>query len=353
MAVGYWGGNIRCRIQSEQIPDKIKVLLQDKLLGMGRPMFLWLPVTDLPAEQLASLMNGTSLVPCTCDKETSKTSDDRCFSCYGARQIPGYLKFLHQTLFFASAEAVSAPFTLTDCLLDRQVKPNRVLMNTGATTATIETTDKPYTNPDGADWEVNIDAFERSAGSTATAEFSTDGGGTFFPVADINGVNKPTGSASVRFRITLTRPAAGDKSPAWEILRLRRVQTENTNQDIVKARSVDNSYAPGQILMARTWGMERTIRDAGRGLQTDNSGDKAWTAPLDFFDISLTQDTPSVIVRDREAGPHPFYAKAYGVDIGARFPMYQESWSEELLTVTHQAFFDRRSQTNENYFLVF
>lgn len=355
MAVGYWGGcSIHNRIVAGQIPEKIIAMEQDKLVGMGRPMYLWLAVPSTPDPLLSSLLGGNPTVPCTCDKETAQTSDDRCYSCYGTRLIPGYAKFLHQTIFFSSSELVTAGWVLTGCSLDYKIKPNRVLLDSGVVSGTVETTDKLFTNPNGDDWEIRIDSFVRSTGGTVTAEFSTDGGTTFYSVGAINGANKPTGSGTIRFRITMTRTAAAEKSPAWEVIRARRVLSENVNQGIVRARAIDNSFLPGQILMARTWVMERTIRDAGRGRNTDHQGDKAWTTPLNFFDISLTPETPPVAIQDRESGPHPFYEIAFGIRSGIdRYALYQESYNEQLLVFTHQAFFDRLVQQGENYHLVF
>jgi hypothetical protein len=353
MAVGYWGGcSIHKRIVAGQIPGKIIGMEQDKLVAMGRAMYLWLPVPSTPTSLVSSLLGANATVPCSCDKETAKTSDDRFFSCYGTRIIPGYVMFLHETHFFSSAEA--AGYTLVGCALDFKVKPNRILLTSGAVSGTIETADKAYTNPNGDDWELRLDVFERSTGAVISAEFSTDGGATFFPASAINGASKPTGAGNIRFRITMTRAAASDKAPAFEILRLRRIQSENVNQQLVKARSVDNSFLPGQILMARTWVMERTIRDAGRGRNTDHAGDKAWTTPLNFFDTSITPETPPAAIQDRESGPHPFYEVAYGIRNGIdRYALYQESYSEQLLAFTHQAFFDRLVQKGENYHLVF
>lgn len=353
-AVGYWGGSPNKRVRSGQIPEQIGALERDKLLTAGRPVYLYLPLTNVESPQLSKLLNGNATVACTCEKETTKTSDDRCFSCYGVKQIPGYVRFLTETIFFSSAEISN--YTLTQTRIDRQLKPNRIGLDTSEVTGTVETNDKAYSNPNGDDWTFETHDFVRDAAqaSTFTYEFSTDAGGTYFPIADINGANKPTGTGTIRFRITITRPSASDKNPLWEVLRLRRLRSEDVNQFVVTAMNKDPDFSPGKILIARTWVIERTIRDAGRGRNTDHSGDKAWTTPLDFFDTSITAETLSAAVVDRESGPHPFYESCFGIRKGMdRYALYQESYSEQLLVFTHQAFFDRLVQKNENYHLVF
>lgn len=352
-AVGYWGGSPNKRVRCEQTPEKIRVQEQDKLLTNGRPVFLYLPVSNLEQSELNELINGNSLVDCTCEKETTSTSDHRCSSCYGVKKIPGYVRFLTETVFFSSAEVSN--YTLTQTRIDRNLKPNRIGLATGEVTGTIVTNDKPYTNPNSDDWDFDTNDFIRDAAqaSTFTYEFSTDAGGTYFPIADINGTNKPTGTGTLRFRITMTRPAAADRNPFWEVLRLRRLRSEDVNQFVVRSMSSDPDFRSGHILVARTWAMERTIRDAGRGLNTDHAGDKAWTSPLDFFDTSITPDTLPAAITDRESGPHPFYECQWGIRKGQdRYALYQESYNEQLLIFTHQAFFDRLVQRNEAYHLV-
>jgi hypothetical protein len=340
MAVGYWGRNPYCRIQQEQTPEKIKALLQDKLIAMGRSVYLWLPVEpDTPGA-----------VPCTCDKDTRPGSDFKCLSCYGMRYVPGYLKFMHDTIWFSSAEHAS--FTLTNTERDTTIKPNRMRLTSNALTGTVETNDKAFSNADGADWEFEAGVFHKMSTDTIVVEFSTDAGGTWTDITAINGANKPTGTGNIRFRITLTRVALTTDSPDFEIIRIRRVAAERQN-DATKVRN-GYDFEPGQILFLRTWMIEQTLRQLGLGRQTDLSADKAWTAPLDFFDNTISPNTPAAKISDREAGPHPFYEHVLGINQGDRMPMYQGSYNEEFqITFTHQAFFDRRSQDGELYGLVF
>jgi hypothetical protein len=351
-AIGYWGRSILCRVCSDQTGDKVKATLIDKLLALPKPTYIWLPVSNLTQPELDEHIGDGATFPCTCDKDTASVSDDACRSCHGVRIIPGYVRFLTEVTYFSSAEAAS--YTLTGCELNYDIKPNRILMSAGTTSATIETNDKAYTNPDGTDWETEVVDFIRAAGNTVTAEFSTDGGGTWTAIASINGASKPIGTGTIRFRVTLARTAASDKSPAFEIIRMRRVRTEDANkglEDALHPPCVD--YEPGQVLIARTWVQEQTIRDAGRGRNTNHMGDKMWTMPLDFFDTTITPDTPAAKIDDRKSGPHPFYEIRYGVNLGDRYTMHQGSFNENFLTFTHQAFVDRFVQIGENLYKVF
>jgi len=339
-AVGYWGRNPNCRIQSEQIGAKIRVLLQDKLIAMGRAAELWMPVTPSTP--------GTSA--CTCDKDTRGASDFRCFSCYGTRLVPGYLKFLHETIFAASAEYAS--LTLVDVERDLSIKPNRLRLTSAALTGTITTADKPYSNLTSEDWTFEVAAFRKTAGTDIiTTEFSTDAGGTWTDITAINGGAKPAGAGNIRFRVTLTRAALTTDSPDFEILRVRHRQPERQTA----ATKVRADLLPGQILLLRTWVIAQALRDANLGRQMTYQADKGWTAPLDFYDKLTTAETPAAKVSDEEAGPHPFYELAVGIDKDVRFPIYQISFNDQLgamPTFTHQAFFDRRAQNGELYYLV-
>jgi len=341
LATGYWGNNPRCHIEQNQIGDKLKANLQDALIAEGKPVNLWLPVSRTTP--------GT--YPCTCDKDTTSRADVKCLSCYGTRKVPGYLRFQHELVFFSTAKDEVALYTLTDTERDLSIKPNRIRLTSGALTGTIETNDKPFTNPAGLDWEFEVAAFRKFATDTIGAEFSTDGGGTWTDITLINGAAKPTGTGTLRFRVTLTRAATTTDSPDFEILRVRRAQPENQNP---VAAGVRDDLQPGQILVLRTWYIEKTSRQLQVGRQTDFDSDRGWTTPLDFFDITITPDTPPAKINDREAGPHPFYEHAFGVEQGERFPIFQVSVSEQIdFTFTHQAFFDRRAQDGEIYHLVF
>jgi hypothetical protein len=337
-AKGYWGRSPWERIECEQTAAKIRVLESDEVLARGVQVFLYLPV----------ISTTPGAIPCTCVKDGNSVADRPCESCYGTKFIPGYHRFQSETLFAASAQYAS--FTLTNVVLDTTKKPNRLALIPSAVTGTIITPDQPYTNPAGLDWETRVNEYVRDPGNTVLTEFSTNAGGTYTNITAINGVNKPTGTGNIRFRVTLTRAAITDKSPVFEIVRIRRVLAENVNPQILTARP---DFKPGRILILRTWVQERASSDVGRGLNVDWVSDGSWTLPLDFFDITLTHDTPPCKIDDLDPGTHPFMQHDYGIRSGERLVMTQFNYNEALGLFTRQAFQERRAQANESYGLVF
>lgn len=339
-AYGYWGRSTYKRVQAEQTSGKIRALLQDKLLTRGVPAWLYLPVTA----------TTPGVATCTCVKDTNRANDRPCNECYGIGLVPGYTRAMHETVFFGASEV--GTFTLASTFVDQRIKPHRILLSAGATSGTIETPDKTYTNTDSDAWETGLDAFIRDSGNTVTAEFSTDFGGTWTDVADINTTNTPVGSGSIRFRITLTRAAATDRSPAFEIIRARHVNSGAYNETHIL--DVREGVSRGQILVLRPWIQEQAQSDTGRGLTVDWMGDRSWTMPLDFFDTTVTADTPAARISDQKAGPHPFYEYASGIKTGDRVVMTSFKYNEEFGIFTHQSFDERKAQPNEDpYGIVF
>lgn len=345
LASGYWGGSIRCRIIQDGTAEKEKALEQDKLIGAGRRVELWLPVKGGDAEGDNGAVDADS-IDCTCDKNTRPASDFRCLSCHGVRRIPGYRKFMHALLWFASAETS----TLSSVERDTTIKPNRLRLTRSALTGTIVTADKAFTNPKGLDWEFEVAAFRKTSSDVILVEFSTNSGATWTDITLINGPNKPTGTGLIRLRITLTRAALTTDSPDFEIARIRRRSPER----MTKASKARSDLEAGQILILRTWITEATIRAQAMLRQTNFEGDQSWTVDLAFFDNALTPNTAQGLINDRDAGPHPFFQHVTGVTAGERFPIFQISHADNLLDVfTHQSFLERRAQTHELYSLVF
>lgn len=356
-AVGYWGRDPHCRLVADQTAAKVRALLQDMLRANGRAVDLWQPVHPFTP----------GVTPCTCDKNTTQNSDFKCLSCYGMRLIPGYLRFQHETLYYASAEA--AAFTLTGCVVDTTKKPNRITLADGVASGTIVTTDKPFLNPLSVDWAIELEAFRRVAGDGITLEFSIDAGATYTPLVLVPGPvvamtvprgyvsaigaipTKPIGTGLLRFRITLTRASpTSPEAPSFEILRARHGQPDHQNPTLVLQRQL----TPGQILIVKTWDVEAMQRNLVTGRTIEYEGDRSMTAPLDFFDPTLTMDTPPCALDDRDAGPHPFFEYASGVRTAQRFVIHRVSMDTTINdTLTQQSFSERRAQDGELYGLVF
>lgn len=357
----YWGNDPHQRMQDEQTPQKVRKGLEDQLRTNGRPVFAWLPVVGASA--------GT--VPCTCEKDTTNNSDFKCMTCFGTKYAPGYIKFLHSQVYFCSAEfagyagpypAAQPAFTLSNVVIDRTKKPNRLMLASGATSGTIVTPDKPYTNPGDDVWELELSAYRKTTGDTFALEYSLDAGVTYRsitltpgPLYGFRGAltdsHRPLGSGTIRFRVTMTRVSGtSPESPSFEIVRVRHVRSLDCNP-IIQLR---NDYTDGQILILKTWDQEFVAREIARGRTVEAMGDRAWTAPLDFFDLSLTRDTPPVAFDDREAGPHPLFEYTEGIRTSERYAMYAINLDATLDNVmSHQSFSERRIQAGELYSLIF
>jgi hypothetical protein len=117
-AVGYWGRSPYERIEQEQSPAKIRALLQDKLLARGQAVFLYQPVT--------------SGIECSCRKDTNQANDRPCPECYGTGFVPGYLRFLHETLFFTATQ-VDSLVPLNNVLGASLVGPTGAVLSPGLT----------------------------------------------------------------------------------------------------------------------------------------------------------------------------------------------------------------------------
>lgn len=333
-AVGYWGRSPWERIQAEQTPAKIRALLQDKLVARGQPVWLWLPVTS-----------GTQ---CTCRKEANLANDRPCPECYGTGFVPGYTRFLHETLFYTASQGDSAA-TLTDVELDTSFKPNYLRLVNGATTGTLVTDPLPYSNIPGDPWEARSEHYLRAAGNDVTVEYSINGGAAWLPV---DGMSPPASVGMMQFRVTLTRAAASDRSPAWSAVRARHVRSQDYN--VPQLTNIRGNLETGQILFLRPWIVQQMMSDTGRGAYTEFMGDRSWTAPLDFFDTSITADTPAARIPDEEPGPHPFIEYTSGIKESERIVLTSFKWNEELGIFSHQSFDERRALRNESpYQLVF
>lgn len=345
LATGHWSSPWRT-VRAMQVPEKIRVWLQDKLITRGRWVDLYLPVSA----------STPGVVGCTCVKNTTDSSDRACMTCYGTKFAPGFVKFLHQTQFWCSAEHAS--FTLTNTQPSTAKKANVIVLGEDQTAGTVETTDKAFANENAIDWELQLVAYKRATGSTIALEFSTDGGTSWTPVTltettpgpGLSGIiagSALSGTGNVRFRVTMTRVATTDLTPAFEIVRMRRVRAEDENRETIRRRP---DHVTGRILILRPWVNETESLEPGRGRQIEHLSDRTWTSPLDFFDTSLTPDTYACRVDDA-VGPHPFYVFASGIQQGTRYVITKMAYNDQFGIFTHQFFDDRRAQEGEAYFL--
>lgn len=351
LAPGYWSSPWRV-IENEQIPAKVRVWLQDKITARGRLAELYLPCDE----------STPGAVSCTCVKNTTDSADRACVSCHGSKFSPGYLKFLHQTQFWCSAE--SSLFSLTNVVVSTTKKANVLVLADDQLTGTIETQDKPYSNANAVNWDLKFEAFRRATGETFVLEFSKDSGASWTALS-LTEVPSPglgftstiggaslTGSGVVRFRVTMSRLSVDDLTPAFEIVRLRRPLPENSNRNLKRQRP---DYVAGQILLLRPWTQIQDVLEPGRGRLVEHMADRTWTVALDFFDWSLDHDTPACKIDDTN-GPHPFYIFTAGIQGGTRYAInktyYNDNFGASAGIFTHQYFDDRRIQPEEATSLV-
>ncbi|KKM27493.1 hypothetical protein LCGC14_1574160 [marine sediment metagenome] len=313
LAVGYWGRNISQRIQCEQIPNKVKVLLSDKLLSMGKDVYLW--------QQVLSTTSG--VIDCSCVKDSTERADTTCSSCYGIKLIPGYTKFNHETIYSSS---ISAGLTLTDISLNTDIKPHRLLLDDGVTTGIIESGAISFYNPLQNNWDYKVDIALIVSTNTVTTEFSTDDI-TYFPITEINDDGKkPVGIDDIYIKITVTRVSTTDRSPEFEIIRLRHAITD---QPFIKILRPQISEIP-------SW--------TAYGRRSENVGERFWTMPLDFFDSNIQLDSSDAKILENS-----FYERVTGINVGNRFVTTKLNYNEEFTIFTHQSFESRKSQPNEVY----
>ena len=313
-AVGYWGRDPFKRVQNEQIPGKVRSLLQDKLRTRPKDIFLWQQV----------LSTTPNIIDCSCVKDTTDRADVTCASCYGVRFIPGYIKFAHETLFMAS---VSSGLTLVNTSLDFNIKPNRILLTSGQLSGTIESPEIDFDNTIEADWDFQVDSPDILTTNTVVVEFSTDNGANFDLLSQINDVGKkPIGTGKIILRVTLTRTNIEDRSPEFEIVRIRHAVVAEPFIQILRPQVTE---FPSLMIYGR---------------RVENLAEKFWTAPLDFFDSNITPNTPGARIEE-----NAFYERTTGINQGNRFVITKLYYNEEFGIFTHQFFDTRRVQPGEVY----
>lgn len=317
-AQGYWGSNIRCRIESEFVTDKVLGLHYEKIRAMGLPFAIWQEVSKVIP----------SPVQCSCFKDTSKQADIPCTQCYGTGNIPGYIKFGTRNYW---VEATDPSWTLTNLVLDTNNRPNRIMLAPSATTGTAVSANITISvSGKLAAWEAKADAFTRDLGvaSSAVVEASKDNGATWFALTALE-AQAPT--TQLRFRVTLTRDATTVKSPMFEIVRVRFATMLDTMRQELQEPV---------IRAIPTWNVEAEIRqNAGTSVQQQQT---FWTLPLYFFDETIAQ-SDNITSRLQD---DVFAEVRYGGEQGFRFPFINFKYSDTFGVFTRQEF-ELRKATGE------
>jgi len=313
-APGYWGGkNIRCRINSESIVDKVLSSNYDKIYAMGLPIAVW--------REASSLVDN--LTVCSCFKDTSKQPDIPCQSCYGTGTIPGFFKFGTRNYWSAS---IDTGWTFTNIVLDQTNRPFRfMLANDSISGIAISPNISISTIGKLGAWESRYDGFTRDGGvnSAIIVEASKDNGLTWFALSGLE-LEGPT--TQLRFKVTMSRTTTSTKSPMFEIVRVRYATIFDIRNEL---------FEP-VIRVLPTWLTEAEIRQA-HGLKMEATNNKFWTLPLAFFDPSIEIQNNASRVSD-----DVFVEQRVGVEIGIRYAITEFSYSETFGKFTRQEFSTRK-----------
>jgi hypothetical protein len=372
---GYWGPSARDVITDWQIPQRIVGLQRGQLLAMGRPAYLWLPTGPVDSTPYASTQ--TSLhrppVPCTCTKNAGSPSaqaDRTCRSCGGTQYVPGFVRHLHHTLWFSSADvelwdATNAvppglhSITATGISLDRTTRPFRVVLAPDVLEGTLRF-EFYVENPTDSAFEEHLDAYAQPDGDTrVSVRYFADGTEVALP-----GLAVALTSSLLAVEVTLTRGDRRMRSPEFEVLRLRRVREEHENPAITarrRNRTVMGNHQgltlagptgqldecpPGSLLFLRPQEQSAFTLDASRGRVVEDSQARTWTTPFDFFDLAVTPESRAALMADDAVEP-PFVEWRHGVHAGLRYALLDLTLSEQNLLATHQSFVARRLQAGE------
>jgi hypothetical protein len=330
MAPGYWGRDPTTHIQALQTAERVLALNYDKVRAMGLPFRLWTRITD-PV--------GDRVKQCSCWNDTAKQSDVPCYSCYGNRFMPGFLKFNYITTFYSS---IDTDLTLTNIVPERTITPFRLTLAPNATVGHIVT--PPYTVPRTVygPWETRTDAYPRDPSNLITTEWSTDGGFNWQPIQLLGSSPQynPRAGTDIMFRVTLYRPTLQQKAPLFEIVRARfpyvppfRVMTAPTPGTPFYHQ--DDCW-PGEILILKTWDQERFRREQS-GNRTETEGQRYWTIPLNYFNQEIERETPKAAL-----GKDHFLEESRGPEAGARYVATKHDYSRTFKIFTRQDFNLRR-----------
>lgn len=267
---------------------------------------------------------------CSCYKQTSKQPDGKCRSCYGTGIVPGYTKFGYHEHHVA---AIDPAVVLVGTSLYTEFTPYRLQLSTGATSGTI-TSPVFVVGAPGIVASVNpvqyrIDSYLRQpAGTSVTVEVSVNAG-AYVAISTLPGLSVAAGG-TLQFRVTLARASASDKSPFFEMLRVRYARLDDPFIRILKGRPT------------------RTRSREGMGVQDSEGNLRWWTVPLRHFDDLVAQD-PDVVVPP-EANliqQKAFIEFREGVHVGVRWDLTSFDYDDPKGIFISQGFSCRRPQRDE------
>lgn len=305
-AVGYWGRDIFRRINAEQEQAKQRALLIDQIKAGGIRFEMWRGVE--------------SGQRCSCYKEVSRSSEDKCLACHGVSYVPGYLKFGYNTVWMS---AVDTDVTLTNTEITTDFKSSKIVLSSGVLSGTIESGDKTFSRTVlGSTWEYDSQSYIRIDGlSSVVVQYSLDSGKTWSAIANLPTANPASGK--IRFRATLARTTTDVLSPLFEILRARYSTIG------LASEQPDGSYRMGPwLLILRSIPTEKKTKNE-HGDLLDQGTLKGWTAGLSFFDSSVTVGSEGELIKSKDT----IFKPMDGVQKGAIYKVVDWSLSDPLATI--------------------
>lgn len=265
---------------------------------------------------------------CSCLKQTSKQSDNKCRSCFGTGIVPGYTKFGYREFFVS---AIDPALTLASVLLFTEFTPYRLQLNVGATSGTILSPVFVVTPAVGVTnaFQFAADMYLRQpAGTSITIEFSLNAG-PFTAIAALP-TTTAANNSTIQFRVTLARTLAASRSPLFEMLRVRYPRLDEPYIRVLKG------------LPTRT-----RSREAMGVVDTDATV-RFWTVPLFVFDDLIPQD-PDVVApqQSQVIQPKAFLEFREGAYVGKRYDLGSFSYSDPAGILISQQFGCRLLQPDE------
>lgn len=302
-AVGSWDRHPYQTVQTEQVAQKERALLEDQIRIGGLRADLWFGVTD-----------GTR---CACYKESTQQADRKCSTCYGIGYAPGYLKFGYDTVFLS---ATDSDITFTNTEITNTFKSSKIQLTDGSTTGIVESGDKSFSRAAvGATWAYSVSDFVRIAdSSTTTVEYSLDAGSSWSDIANLPTANPASGS--IRFRATLTRTSTAVLSPLFEIVRARYARID-LGTDI---SPINNEPRTGPWILAMlTTPVQQTLKSE-RGDFPSHSNTSYWTSGMSMFDPQVTPGSDAELI----TGPNVLISMLDGALTDKRYATTSWSYSD-------------------------
>jgi len=251
-------------------------------------------------------------------------------NCYGTGIVPGYTKFGYHELHVAS---IDPAVTLVGTSLFTEFQPYRLQIATGLLTATITspvfTIGAPGVVASVNPFQFRVDSYIRQpAGTSVLVEVSINAG-PYVSIATLPSLSVAAGG-TIQLRVTLTRALVTDKSPFFEIARIRYPRLDEPFIRVLKGLPT------------------KTRERGGMGVVDSDGNHRWWTVPLRHFDDLVAQD-PDVVVPPEVnlIQQKAFIEFREGTHVGVRYDLTAFDYHDPKGIFISQGFSCRRPQRDE------